>query len=125
METKPIVKNYMTTQLITLSQDMDVYFAIGLLLKNRISGAPVTDNNHHLVGILSEKDCLRIFANGSFYDMPGGLVNTIISGMSSAGLHKVKWNGTNMFGETVPSGIYFCEMNDGSRSDIIKLILMK
>ena len=61
----------------------------------------------------------------SIYDMTGGLVNTIISGMASAGLHKVKWNGTNMFGETVPSGIYFCEMNDGSRSDIIKLILMK
>ena len=61
----------------------------------------------------------------SIYDMTGGLVNTIISGMSSAGLHKVKWNGTNMFGETVPSGIYFCEMNDRSRSDIIKLILMK
>ena len=61
----------MTTRLITLSKDMDVYFAIGVLLKNRISGARVTDSNHHLVGILSEKDCLRIFAYGSFYDMPG------------------------------------------------------
>jgi hypothetical protein len=61
----------------------------------------------------------------SIYDMTGGFVSTIMSGISSAGSHKVKWNGTNMFGETVPSGIYFCEMNDGSRSDIIKLILMK
>ena len=69
----PVVKNYMITRLITLIRDMDVYFAIGLLLKNRISGAPVIDNNN-LVGILSEKDCLRIFANGSFYDMPGGTV---------------------------------------------------
>ena len=70
MERIPVVKNYMITRLITLTRDMDVYFAIGLLLKNRISGAPVIDNDNNLVGILSEKDCLRIFANGSFYDMP-------------------------------------------------------
>jgi len=79
MGTKPIVKNYMTTRLITLSKDMDVYFAVGLLLKNRISGAPVTDYNNNLVGILSEKDCLRIFANGSFYDMPGGPVSKFMT----------------------------------------------
>jgi len=57
--------------------------------------------------------------------MTGGLVNTVVSGRYSAGVHKVKWNGTNMFGETVPSGIYFCEMNGGTQADIIKLILMK
>ena len=68
----------MITRLITLTRDMDVYFAIGLLLKNRISGAPVIDNNN-LVGILSEKDCLRIFANGSFYDMPGGPVSKFMT----------------------------------------------
>jgi len=83
MEIKPIVKNYMTTRLITLSKDMDVYFAIGLLLKNKISGASVTDDRHHLVGILSEKDCLRVFANGSFYDMPGGPVSKFMTDVVS------------------------------------------
>jgi CBS domain-containing protein len=58
---------------------MDVYFAIGLLLKNNISGAPVIDNDNNLCGILSEKDCLRIFANGSFYDMPGGSVSQFMT----------------------------------------------
>ena len=58
---------------------MDVYFAIGLLLKNNISGAPVIDNNNNLCGILSEKDCLRVFANGSFYDMPGGSVSQFMT----------------------------------------------
>ena len=52
MEHIPVVKNYMITRLITLTKDMDVYFAIGLLLKNRISGAPVIDDNNNLVGIL-------------------------------------------------------------------------
>ena len=58
MEHIPVVKNYMITRLINLTRDMDVYFAIGLLLKNRISGATVIDDNNNLVGILSEKDCL-------------------------------------------------------------------
>ncbi len=39
MDITPIVKNYMTTDLITLKDEMDVYFAIGLLLKNNISGS--------------------------------------------------------------------------------------
>ena len=79
MESKPITRNYMTTRLVTLSKDMDVYFAIGLLLKNEISGAPVIDDDNNLVGILSEKDCLRIFANDSFYDMPGGPVSRFMT----------------------------------------------
>ena len=79
MEHIPVVKNYMITRLITLTREMDVYFAIELLLKNRISGAPVIDDDNNLVGILSEKDCLRIFANGSFYDMPGGPVSKFMT----------------------------------------------
>ena len=72
---QPNVRTYMITRLITLREDMDVYFAIGLLLKNNISGAPVINDENNLCGILSEKDCLRIFANGSFYDLPGGPVS--------------------------------------------------
>ncbi len=83
MEYIPVVKNYMITRLITLTRDMDVYFAIGLLLKNRISGAPVIDDDNNLVGILSEKDCLRIFANGSFYDMPGGPISKFMTDVVS------------------------------------------
>ena len=83
MEYIPVVKNYMITRLITLTRDMDVYFAIRLLLKNRISGPPIIDDDNNLVGILSEKDCLRIFANGSFYDMPGGPVSKFMTDVVS------------------------------------------
>ena len=55
METKPIVKNYMTTNLIVLKDEMDVYFAIGLLLKNNISGAPVIDENNNPNSQLKER----------------------------------------------------------------------
>ena len=79
MDKKPIVKNYMVTKLIALKENMDVYFAIGLLLKNNISGAPVIDEKNNLCGILSEKDCLRVFANGSFHNMPGGDVSRFMT----------------------------------------------
>ncbi|MDP6755361.1 MAG: FlgD immunoglobulin-like domain containing protein, partial [Candidatus Marinimicrobia bacterium] len=61
----------------------------------------------------------------AIYDMTGRLIKTLETGLSSAGIHENRWNGTNMFGENVPSGIYFCEMNDGKRANFIKLILMK
>ncbi len=67
---KPTVNSYMTTDLIILKKDMNVYFAIGLLLNNNISGAPVVDKNNKLIGILSEKDCLRIFTDSSSQDLP-------------------------------------------------------
>ena len=79
MNKKPIVKNYMATRLVILSETMDVYFAIALLLKNKISGAPVINDANQLVGILSEKDCLRVFANGSFHNMPGGDVGNFMT----------------------------------------------
>ena len=40
MEHIPVVKNYMITRLITLTRDIDVYFAIGLLLKIEFQGRP-------------------------------------------------------------------------------------
>ena len=66
---KPTAKQYMTTDLITLEKDMNVYYAIGILLNNNISGAPVIDKNKKLIGILSEKDCLEVFAESSQTDI--------------------------------------------------------
>ena len=68
-EPRPIVKDYMTKAVITVKEDEDVYGAIQTLLNNKISGAPVLDINNNLVGILSEKDCLRIFSNGMFHNL--------------------------------------------------------
>lgn len=66
---KPMAKQYMTADLITLEKDMNVYYAIGILLNNNISGAPVIDENKKLIGILSEKDCLEVFAESSQSDI--------------------------------------------------------
>lgn len=62
---KTSVKEYMATNLVTLKKDMNIYYAIGILLQNNISGAPVIDEKSKLIGIISEKDCLKIFAESS------------------------------------------------------------
>jgi CBS domain-containing protein len=46
----------MTTDLITLSPDMEISAAAKLLLENRINGAPVVDDGGKLVGILCQSD---------------------------------------------------------------------
>lgn len=76
---QPLVKDYMTTSLINIQSEQQVYDAIKTLLNNRISGAPVVDKNGKLVGVLSEKDCLRIFANGSFHNLPASIVDDYMS----------------------------------------------
>ena len=50
-----VARDIMVKRLITLSPDMDVFKAIDLLLKHRISGAPVVDENNMLIGIFSER----------------------------------------------------------------------
>ena len=69
----PLVADYMATELHTLGPDTDIHYAVGFLIDNRISGAPVVDDGK-LVGILSEKDCLRLLATGVDHTDPQGTV---------------------------------------------------
>lgn len=75
----PTVRDCMNTKLVTLSPGMRIQAAIKVLLKHRISGAPVVDQDGKLVGVLSEKDCLRIFANGAYNVLPGSVVERYMS----------------------------------------------
>jgi CBS domain-containing protein len=56
----------MTRRLVTLRPDMRAFDAAGLLLKHKISGAPVTDGDGKLLGLLSEFDCLRAVATAEY-----------------------------------------------------------
>jgi CBS domain-containing protein len=65
-----LAKDIMVTKLITLSPNMDVFEAIGLLLKHRISGAPVIDDNEHLLGIFSEKCSMTVLLEAAYDQLP-------------------------------------------------------
>jgi CBS domain-containing protein len=68
------VKDYMSASLVTFSPDMDVMNAIDVLVKNRISGAPVVDERGNLIGLLSEKDCMKVAIQAGYYEQLGGRV---------------------------------------------------
>lgn len=69
------VKDFMSASLVTFKQDMPVLDAIQQLVELRISGAPVVDNLGNLVGMLSEKDCLKVALNTGYYEELGGSVS--------------------------------------------------
>ena len=69
------VKDFMAKNLVVFKADTDIYKAIDQLVKSEISGAPVVDDDGRLIGIISQKDCLRILANGAFHNNPGGTVD--------------------------------------------------
>lgn len=57
------VKSIMTTGVITVKADTPIYEALYLLAKNKISGIPAVDGEDKVIGILSEKDVLRILVD--------------------------------------------------------------
>ncbi len=82
MDTTEYVKDFMTKKLITFTPDMEIKTALKTLLGNKISGAPVVDASGKLVGMLSEKDCIRLLVDGYYNQRPAELDGKLESYMS-------------------------------------------
>jgi len=74
-----MAKDVMAKKLITVTPDTDANDAIDRLLKNRISGMPVLDEQGRLIGILSERDCLKTLTDSQYHNMPTHLVRDLMS----------------------------------------------
>ncbi len=68
MKHAPILtaRDIMARHLVTFRPDMSIMDAIGIMLRKRISGAPVVNEQGQLLGMLSEYDCLRVLASGEY-----------------------------------------------------------
>ena len=53
-------REIMMRDILTVQEDVPIYLAIGILIQRGISGLPVVDTDDHLVGIITEKDMLRL-----------------------------------------------------------------
>ena len=73
------IKEFMAKQLITFQSDTPIETAMESFLENKISGAPVLDNQGNLVGVLSEKDCMKTLFESSYYNNLGGFVKEYMS----------------------------------------------
>jgi len=72
----------MTTSVISIKKDVPIYDAIELMLDNKISGIPVVDDDMFLIGILSERDVLRLF-----YESQDGEGLTVDEFMTQPAVH--------------------------------------
>ena len=68
------VSDYMAREsdLVTFDPTMEIGEAIKIMLDKRISGGPVLNDRRELVGMLSEKDCLKILFQSSYHNIPAG-----------------------------------------------------
>jgi CBS domain-containing protein len=55
------IREIMQRQLITVRAGDSVHHALELLIANEISGLPVTDGDDRIVGVISERDLLKVF----------------------------------------------------------------
>ena len=79
MNRSTTARDYMTANPITVGPDMDIHQAIRLLLKRRISGAPVVDGQGNLIGIISKKDCLKVAFRAGYHKERAGPVSDYMS----------------------------------------------
>ena len=56
---KETVAEYMTTDVITISPDVDIYYVAGMFLANKFRRLPVV-NNERIVGAITRYDLLRV-----------------------------------------------------------------
>ncbi|MCK4958572.1 MAG: CBS domain-containing protein, partial [Planctomycetes bacterium] len=54
------VKDAMTTTVVCTRPEMPIYDAVRMLAGRRITGLPVVDADLNLVGVLTEKDVLKM-----------------------------------------------------------------
>ncbi len=57
------ITDIMKADVITVKKDTPIYEAMERLVENNITGLPVVDDNMALVGIVTEKDMLRLLVD--------------------------------------------------------------
>jgi CBS domain-containing protein len=70
----PLVRDIMDRSFVRLKPEMNVYDAIGILLQRGLTGAAVVDDDGLVIGILSERDCLKLLLRGAYERLPPGRV---------------------------------------------------
>ena len=59
------------------------------------------------------------------YDISGRLIAILVNELQRAGYYKVFWNGIDLSGKNVPSGIYFCLLKTRSQTQKAKVVFLR
>jgi len=74
-----LIDDFMTKNLATATEEMDLLALVDMLLRRGISGAPVVDGSGHLIGMVSEQDCLKAILVGTYQGDVGGSVADVMT----------------------------------------------
>lgn len=69
------VSDYMTKKLITFRPEQSVEEVIVALLKYKISGGPVVNDQNELIGMISEGDCIKHISENRYHNLPSSNLN--------------------------------------------------
>lgn len=72
-------KDYIFKTSVQFTNDMEIQEAMNLLLDKNIPGGPVFDKLGNLVGVLTDKDCLKAALEAGYYGELGGQVQEFMS----------------------------------------------
>jgi CBS domain-containing protein len=75
----PVARDFMIRRVRTVRPDDRVYDVVKMLLRHRVSGAPVVDASGLLVGVLSEKDAIQALMRAVVDGLPSHHVRDVIS----------------------------------------------
>ena len=73
------VRDYMSTELVTVTPQTEITHVVQMLISNDISGVLVVGDSDELVGIVTERDCIAIASSAGYYDELGGPVSGFMS----------------------------------------------
>ncbi|MFQ5751831.1 MAG: FlgD immunoglobulin-like domain containing protein [bacterium] len=75
--------------------------------------------------IISYQLSERTYVKLAIHNTLGQHVKTLVQGFQISGEYEVEWDGRNVFGESVSSGLYLYHLRAGSFSQTRKMILMR
>ena len=67
---KTTVRDCMSTNMILFKKEHSVIEVVEKLIKYKISGGPVVNDKHEVIGIISEGDCIKQISESRYYNMP-------------------------------------------------------
>jgi flagellar hook assembly protein FlgD len=59
------------------------------------------------------------------YDVSGRLVNELVTGEKPSGIYNIEWDGKNLLGMNVSSGMYIYSLQSGEHKIFDKLLYLK
>ena len=77
--TAPTVRDVMKDRVESFNMEQSMPEATGIIARSPVAAIPVIDENGEVVGLLTEKDCLRAVGRWAYEGISGGVVKDYMS----------------------------------------------